>query len=150
MKAKILVYVLPAIILATSHLAEAQQQAKIPRFGHFESTPSPGPLEIVRMIPSEAFAISAMWKGRTSSLSTALQKRNTMAFPPLMSELVSLKPDVILTHTTTGRSRCKESDHNSSYRLIGAANDLVEGRSSLVSLNLAETLRDSPFYARTG
>ena len=33
MKAKILVYALPALILATIHLAEAQQPKKIPRIG---------------------------------------------------------------------------------------------------------------------
>jgi putative tryptophan/tyrosine transport system substrate-binding protein len=33
MKAKILVYALPALILATIHFAEAQQPKKIPRVG---------------------------------------------------------------------------------------------------------------------
>jgi len=33
MKAKILVYTLPLLILATIHLAEAQQPGKIPRIG---------------------------------------------------------------------------------------------------------------------
>ena len=36
MKAKILVYALPALILATIHLAEAQQPKKIPRIGLFD------------------------------------------------------------------------------------------------------------------
>jgi hypothetical protein len=34
MKAKILFYALPALILATFHLAEAQQATKIPRIGY--------------------------------------------------------------------------------------------------------------------
>ena len=34
MKAKILVYALPALILATIHLAEAQQPTKVPRIGY--------------------------------------------------------------------------------------------------------------------
>jgi ABC-type uncharacterized transport system substrate-binding protein len=33
MKAKILVYALPVLILATIHLAEAQQPKKVPRIG---------------------------------------------------------------------------------------------------------------------
>ena len=33
MKAKILVFALPALILATIHLAEAQQATKVPRIG---------------------------------------------------------------------------------------------------------------------
>ena len=44
MKTKILIYILPAIILVISHVAEAQQ-AKIPRIGIL-SARSPGPLEI--------------------------------------------------------------------------------------------------------
>jgi putative ABC transport system substrate-binding protein len=38
MKAKILVYALSALILATIHLAEAQQPRKVPRIGYL--TPS--------------------------------------------------------------------------------------------------------------
>jgi len=37
MKAKILVYALPALILTTIHLAEAQQAGKIPRIGYLSS-----------------------------------------------------------------------------------------------------------------
>jgi hypothetical protein len=33
MKAKILLYALPAVILATIHLADAQQAKKVPRIG---------------------------------------------------------------------------------------------------------------------
>ena len=41
MKAKILVYALPALILATIHLAQAQQTKKVPRIGIlFAATPS--------------------------------------------------------------------------------------------------------------
>ena len=34
MKTKILVYALPALILTTIHLAEAQQAKKVPRIGY--------------------------------------------------------------------------------------------------------------------
>ena len=37
MKAKILVYALPALILAIIHLAEAQQTGKVPRIGFLGS-----------------------------------------------------------------------------------------------------------------
>jgi ABC-type uncharacterized transport system substrate-binding protein len=43
MKAKILVYALPALILAIIHLAESQQPKKVPRIGYLSSTPNPGP-----------------------------------------------------------------------------------------------------------
>ena len=41
MKAKILVYALPALILATIHLAEAQQPKKIPRIGYVSVSGDP-------------------------------------------------------------------------------------------------------------
>ena len=46
MKAKILVYALPALILTTIHVAEAQQPKKIPRVGYLSSfgdASAPGP-----------------------------------------------------------------------------------------------------------
>jgi hypothetical protein len=46
MKTKILVYALPALILATIHLAEAQQPKKIPRIGYLTGVAS---------APNEAF-----------------------------------------------------------------------------------------------
>ena len=49
MKAKILVYALLAIILATIHLAEAQQPAKIPKIGWLQ----PGYRQSGRDIPAE-------------------------------------------------------------------------------------------------
>jgi putative tryptophan/tyrosine transport system substrate-binding protein len=43
MRAKILAYALPALILATIHFAEAQKAAKIPRIGYLGAfTPSAG------------------------------------------------------------------------------------------------------------
>ena len=39
MKAKILGYALPALILATFHLAEAQQPKKVPRIGYLQAPP---------------------------------------------------------------------------------------------------------------
>jgi putative tryptophan/tyrosine transport system substrate-binding protein len=45
MKAKILAYALPALILTTSHFAEAQQTGKVPRIGVLSpGFPGPSPL----------------------------------------------------------------------------------------------------------
>src|SRR5215510_14336641 len=43
MKAKILVYTLPALILATIHLADAQQAGNIPRIGFLSQAAPPAP-----------------------------------------------------------------------------------------------------------
>jgi putative ABC transport system substrate-binding protein len=45
MKAKILVYALPALIFATNHFAEAQQPAKISRIGYLEAPPASANLD---------------------------------------------------------------------------------------------------------
>ena len=45
MKAKILVYALPALFLATVHLAEAQQPTKVYRIGYLSNAPGIGPVQ---------------------------------------------------------------------------------------------------------
>ena len=59
MKAKILVYALLVLILATIHLAEAQQTKKVPRIGYL--APSDAATESTR---SEPIRLAAMWMSR--------------------------------------------------------------------------------------
>jgi putative ABC transport system substrate-binding protein len=49
MKAKILVYALPALILATIHLAEAQQPKKVPRIGFLSFGSASDPTTALRL-----------------------------------------------------------------------------------------------------
>lgn len=99
MKTKILVYALPAIILVISHIAEAQQ-AKIPRIGIL-STRSPGPLEIFDAFHQGLRNLGYV-EGKNIITEYRFAEEKYDRLPALMSELVSLKPDVILTHTTPG------------------------------------------------
>ena len=66
MKAKILVYALPALILATIHLAEAQQPKKVPRIGFSSRLPPPvPPLGPHRGLPARVCASLVTWRART-------------------------------------------------------------------------------------
>jgi hypothetical protein len=58
MKAKILVYALPALILATIHLAEAQQPTKVRRIGWLSTTKGP---RIFFVCKNTSFSL---WDGR--------------------------------------------------------------------------------------
>ena len=76
MKAKILVYALPVLILTTIQLAEAQQQpTKIPRIGYLMS-------RFLDPVRSEALrrglANWDMWRGKPLSLSGDLQRENEL------------------------------------------------------------------------
>jgi ABC-type uncharacterized transport system substrate-binding protein len=96
MKAKLLVYALPALILAIIHLAEAQQPAKIPRIGYVSGTGNAsdqGPyVEALRQglrdlgyIEGKNFAIE--YRGAEGKL-------DRMA--GLVGELLQLKVDVLI------------------------------------------------------
>ena len=99
MKAKILVYALPALILATIHLVEAQQAKKIPRVGILFIGGRDQP-------HLEAFKQGLRERGYTEGQNIALDYRyaegNQDRLPALAAELVQLKVDVIVT--TSGNS----------------------------------------------
>jgi putative tryptophan/tyrosine transport system substrate-binding protein len=124
MKTKILISALTATILVISHIAEAQQ-AKIPRIGIL-STRSPGPLEIFDAFHQGLRNLGYV-EGKNIVTEYRFAEEKYDRLPALMAELVSLKPDVILTHTTPGALAAKKATTTIPI-VIGAANDLVERR----------------------
>lgn len=122
MKTKILVYALPAIILVISHIAEAQQ-AKIPRIGIL-STRSPAPLDIFDAFHQGLRNLGYV-EGKNIITEYRFAEEKYDRLPALMAELMSLKPDVILTHTTPGALAAKKATTTIPI-VIGAASDLVE------------------------
>src|SRR5215475_14213674 len=95
MKAKILVYALPALILATIHLAEAQQPKKIPRIGYLGANPrSTSPARI------DAFRQGLRELGYTEGKNIIIEYRYAEGkldrLPALAAELVGLKVDIIV------------------------------------------------------
>jgi putative ABC transport system substrate-binding protein len=94
MKAKIRVYVLPALILTTIQLAEAQQPTKIPRIGYLMTRS----LDPVR---SEALRQGLRELGYAEGKTIVIEWRSAEGkldrLPALVAELVGLKVDVIVT-----------------------------------------------------
>jgi putative ABC transport system substrate-binding protein len=94
MKAKILVYALPALILTTIHLAEAQQAKKVPRIGVL-SAGFPGPSRLL-----DAFRQGLRELGYVEDQSIVIEYRYAEGkfnrLPDLAAELVRLKVDVIV------------------------------------------------------
>jgi putative tryptophan/tyrosine transport system substrate-binding protein len=94
MKAKFLVYAFLALILATVHLAEAQQSKKIPRIGYFTGIGS---------APSEGFLQGMRDLGYVEGKNILIEFRTTGGkserHPELATELVRLKVDVIVADT---------------------------------------------------
>ena len=95
MKAKILVYAVSAIILATIHLAEAQQPGKIPWIGYLAGA-GPG--------PSPAFIQGLRDLGYVEGKNIAFVFRTTEGKTEhnadLAAELVRLKVDIIVADST--------------------------------------------------
>jgi putative tryptophan/tyrosine transport system substrate-binding protein len=97
MKAKILVYVLPVLILATIHFAEAQQSAKVHRIG-YQTADSRSAHADVR---AEAFREGLRELGYVEGRNIVIEWRQAEGkrdrLPALAAELVRLKVDVIVT-----------------------------------------------------
>jgi putative ABC transport system substrate-binding protein len=95
MKAKLLVYALPALILATIHLAEAQQPKKVPRVGLLFSAST-----AVTEPYINAFRQGLRELGYIEGKNIVLEIRGGAAEPDrvsdLAAELVHLKVDIII------------------------------------------------------
>jgi|SRR4029453_8838867 putative ABC transport system substrate-binding protein len=92
MKAKILVYALPALILATIQLAEAQHATKVPRIGVLLSLPAGPPFDAFRQRLRELGYL----EGQNIVIEYQSAKGKFDRLPDLAAERVRLKVDVIV------------------------------------------------------
>jgi putative tryptophan/tyrosine transport system substrate-binding protein len=107
-RAKILIYVLSALIVATIHLAEAQQPKKVPRIG-----------VLIALSPSaisdriEAFRQGLRELEYVEGKNIVIEYRSAEGkfdrLPHLAAELVRLKIDVIVTGGPTATRHAKEA-----------------------------------------
>ena len=108
MRAKILVYALPAFILTTIHLAEAQQPAKVPRIGFLGVT---SPSTISARI--EAFRQGLRELGYVEGKNIVIEYRNAEGklerLPAIAAELVRLNVDIIITRGPPSTRAAKEA-----------------------------------------
>jgi ABC-type uncharacterized transport system substrate-binding protein len=100
MRAKILVYALPALILATIHLTEAQQPKKVPRIGFLIAASRDA-----QSARTEAFRQSLRELGYIEGQNIVIEYRHaegkTDRFPELAADLVRLQVDVIVVSNNT-------------------------------------------------
>jgi putative tryptophan/tyrosine transport system substrate-binding protein len=123
MKAKILVYALPALILATIHLAEAQQQVKIPRIGVLQGGSAASSRNNL-----DAFRAGLHDLGYIQEKNIALEYRYADGkfdrLPVLASELVGIKVDLLLVGGTQTTTAAKQATSTIPI-VVGGAGDLV-------------------------
>jgi putative tryptophan/tyrosine transport system substrate-binding protein len=105
MKAKILVYALTAFILATVHLAEAQQPKKVPRIGYIGSSSA--------SIGDDAFRQALRNLGYIEGENIQVEYRYIEGqqdkVPNLVAELLELKVDVLVVSTLTSLRAAKQA-----------------------------------------
>jgi putative ABC transport system substrate-binding protein len=125
MKAKILVYALPALILAIMHLAEAQQPKKVARLGYLslqfpESVSSPS---------IEAFRERLRELGYIEKQNIVIEWRFANGepgrLPTLAAEIVGLNVDIIVTQGIPAIRAAKQKTTTIPIVVVGGTN-LVE------------------------
>jgi putative tryptophan/tyrosine transport system substrate-binding protein len=108
MKAKILVYALSILILATIHLAEAQQAKRVPRLGYLSNVS-----QFADSARYEAFRQGLRELGYVGGKNIVIEYRSgegkSDRLPALVAELVGLKIDVIVTTGGTVTRAAKEA-----------------------------------------
>ena len=122
MKAKILVYVLPALVLATIHLAQAQQVKKIPRIGYLTGVGS---------APNTAFLQGLYDLGYVEGKNILIEFRTTggksQRLPELAAELVQMKVDVIVADTAGEVTAAKNATATIPIVMRGVADPIALG-----------------------
>ena len=106
MKARILLYALPALIVTSIHLAEAQQPTKIPRIGYLIGASFiPVRSEALRQGLREFGYV----EGKTIFIEWRSGEGKPERLPALATELVRLKVDVIVTAGPVATRPAKEA-----------------------------------------
>jgi putative tryptophan/tyrosine transport system substrate-binding protein len=98
MKAKILVYALPALILATIHFAEAQQPTKIFRIGFLDSSTASGMAVLVDAFRQEMSKLGWI-EGKNITIEYRFAEQKSDRLPELAADLVGRKLDLIVVTT---------------------------------------------------
>jgi len=96
MKAKIPAYALPALILTTIHLAEAQQPKKVYRIGYLQIAAREQQLHFVKSF-EEGLRDLGYSVGRNLLVEYRFANGKIEQLPELAAELVRLNVDVIVT-----------------------------------------------------
>jgi putative tryptophan/tyrosine transport system substrate-binding protein len=123
MKAKILVYALPALIVITIHLAEAQQPKKVPRIGVL-SAGSPSSATHQHDAFRQGLRDLGYIEGQNIIVEYRFAEGKIDRFPELATEMVGLKVNVIVVGGTRLTSAAKQAT-NTIPIVVGSAGDLI-------------------------
>jgi putative ABC transport system substrate-binding protein len=123
MKAKILFYALPALILATIHLAEAQQPKNVPRLGYLSGRTARGSPN------AEALRQGLRDSGYIEGQNIAIEYRSGSIdrFPTLTAELVRLKVDIIFTAGGEAGRAAKKATSAIPIIFVGSVDPVATG-----------------------
>lgn len=106
MKAKLLVYALPALILAAIHFAGAQQEAKIPKIGWLGARSASAP---AREVFLREFRSLGYVEGKNIAFEYRYAEGKLDRLAALVDELIRLKVDVLLTPSTPAAIAAKNA-----------------------------------------
>ena len=104
MRRKIVLLLLAAVILASGHLAQAQQQKKVPRIGYLNGA-SPSSYAARTEAFRQGLRELGYVEGKTINIESRYAEGKRDRLPTLAAELVRLKVDVIVTGGAGGPTR---------------------------------------------
>jgi putative tryptophan/tyrosine transport system substrate-binding protein len=129
MKAKILVYALPALILTTVHFAEAQQAKSVPKIGVLSRDLHPSDSRALAPRNLEAFRQGLQELGYVEGKNIIVEYRygegRLERLPTLAEELVRLKVEIIVTDTV-GPARAAKKATTTIPIVIASGSDPIQ------------------------
>jgi putative ABC transport system substrate-binding protein len=126
MKAKILVYALPALILATIHLAEAQQAKKVPRIG-FLGAVTPEDFPHLEEAFREGLREFGFVEGKTLVVEYRWAEGRAERLPEMAAELARLKVDAIFAITSAAARAAKGATTSIPVVFVGVSDPVRYG-----------------------
>jgi len=123
MKAKILVYALPALILAVIHPVEAQQPKKVHKIGWVSLGSAPANIESFL----REFRKLGYVEGKNITIESRYANDSFDRLPALADELVRLKVDVLVTTSLAEALAAKDNTRTIPIVLLGTGDPVAAG-----------------------
>ena len=128
---KAIVVLLVGLTLPSVHLAEAQQQAKVPKIGWLGARPAPRSASGRELFRRELRELGYV-EGKNIAFEYRYAENKLDRLPALADELVRLKVDVLVTGSTAATPSCQERYQDDPHRVFK--------RSDPVALGLVDSL----------
>src|SRR5262245_33819892 len=124
MKAKILVYALPVLILSTIHLAEAQQPNKIPRIGYLGGSSSSVSVQNLGAFRQGLHDLGYV-EGKNLLIEYRFADARNERFPALAAELLRTNLDVIVSAGGDGARAAQQITSNIPIVFVATADPVA-------------------------